>query len=78
MYFRCTDCYAATWVQELDRSAASQTLKCRRCDRGFTVQMAGNLEGDPKEQYETALALAKEQHHEDPEAEVAALLEDLR
>lgn len=27
---------------------------------------------------ETALALAKEQHHEDPEAEVAALLADLR
>ncbi len=27
---------------------------------------------------ETALALAKEQHHEDPEAEVASLLEDLR
>lgn len=27
---------------------------------------------------ETALALAKEQHHEDPEAEVTALLEDLR
>lgn len=27
---------------------------------------------------ETALALAKEQHHEDPEAEVAALLDDLR
>ena len=27
---------------------------------------------------EIALALAKEQHHDDPEAEVAALLEDLR
>ena len=27
---------------------------------------------------ETALALAKEQHHEDPEAEVSALLDDLR
>ncbi|MCB1122551.1 MAG: molecular chaperone DnaJ, partial [Verrucomicrobiae bacterium] len=27
---------------------------------------------------EKALILAKEQHHEDPEAEVAALLEDIR
>jgi len=59
MYFRCTDCYAATWVQGTDPSADSQTLNCRSCGRGFTVQTAGNFDGDPSEQYETALALAE-------------------
>jgi hypothetical protein len=59
MYFRCTDCYAATWVQGTDPSSTSAMLKCRGCGRGFTVQTAGNLDSDPKEQYETALALAE-------------------
>jgi hypothetical protein len=59
MYFRCTDCYGATWVQGTDPSSASQTLNCRSCGRGFTVQTAGNFDGDPSEQYETALALAE-------------------
>ena len=59
MYFRCTDCYAATWVQGTDPSVDSRTLQCRGCGRGFTVQTMGNLDADPKEQYETALALAE-------------------
>ena len=59
MYFRCTDCYAATWIQATDPSTASQVLKCRACSRGFTVQTAGNFDGDPSEQYETAVALAE-------------------
>ena len=59
MYFRCTDCYAATWVQVTDPATATQTLKCRGCDRGFSVQTAGNFDGDASEQYETALALAE-------------------
>jgi len=59
MYFRCTDCYAATWVQVTDPDTATQTLKCRGCDRGFSVQTAGNFDGDASEQYETALALAE-------------------
>jgi hypothetical protein len=59
MYFRCTDCYAATWVQSVDASAESQTLKCQTCNRGFTVRAAANLSPDPRAQYETALALAE-------------------
>ena len=59
MYFRCTDCYAATWVQVTDPATATQTLKCRGCDRGFSVPTAGNFDGDASEQYETALALAE-------------------
>jgi len=59
MYFRCTDCYAATWVQGTEPSSDSQTLNCRSCGRGFTVQTAGNFDDDPSEQYETALALAE-------------------
>jgi len=59
MYFRCTDCYAATWVQGVDASAESQTLKCQTCNRGFTVRGSANLSPDPRAQYETALALAE-------------------
>ena len=59
MYFRCTDCYAATWVHGVDVSGASHTLKCRGCGRGFTVRSSPNLDPDPREQHETALALAQ-------------------
>jgi hypothetical protein len=59
MYFRCTDCYAATWVKATDPSSPTQTLKCRQCERGFSVPTAGNFDGDASEQYETALALAE-------------------
>lgn len=59
MYFRCTDCYAATWVQGLDTSGVAQTLQCRGCGRGFKVRPSTNLTASPREQYETALVLAE-------------------
>jgi hypothetical protein len=59
MYFRCTDCYAATWIQVTDTSLETQTLGCRGCGRGFSVPTAGNFDGEASEQYETALALAE-------------------
>jgi hypothetical protein len=53
------DCWAATWVHGVDASGASQTVKCRGCGRGFTVRSSPNLSPDPREQHETALALAE-------------------
>ena len=59
MYFRCMDCWATTWAHGVDASGASQTVKCRGCGRGFTVRSSPNLSPDPREQHETALALAE-------------------
>ena len=53
------DCWATTWVHGVDASGASQTVKCRGCGRGFTVRSSPNLSPDPREQHETALALAE-------------------
>jgi hypothetical protein len=59
MYFRCTDCYGATWVQDAALSSAGGSLRCKSCGTDYKVPATTILREDARTRYETALALAE-------------------
>lgn len=61
MYFRCTDCRAATWLDRTPPVRDADRVTCGECKREYTVRLAQGLGPSLAEHYRRCVELSN--HH---------------